>query len=125
MQKIKSIFVNVEEIYLYNYYCLNDELLQDVIDFLSEDENRKQIKQIKLLYYDYDGDIKEHKDDYGMALYQPISALNAGKLKCLHDLGWECKETEQRMKDLDDNESQYGVKIRILPKQPPKHSGKR
>merc|ERR1712217_394445 len=90
MNKIQSVFVNVEEIYLYNYYCLDDELLDDIIQFLEKDSISSKLKQIKFLYYDYKGDIKDLKDRHGQILYLPKEDLDETKINKLEEMNWEC-----------------------------------
>ncbi len=113
LKKIQRIFVNVEEIYLHNYYRLDDALLDDIIEFLKMNGNKDQIKQIKFLYYDYSGNINDETDAYDNNVYLPINKLSQHKLRALDALGWECIEKEQKKKNTD---FQYGVKIRLKPK---------
>ena len=116
LKKIQAVFVNVEEVYLYNYYRLDDALLAEIIAFLKmptkragdaqESLNARRLKQIKFLYYDYRGDIADNKH------YKPTAQLDPSGLEQLRQLGWECVESAQRKKG---SESEYGMKIRLKP----------
>ena len=118
LSKIQKIFINIEEVYLHNYYKLDDGLLDSIIDFLNNifngKTNKNRIKQIKFLYYDYLGNIKDNKD-----IYFPSKNLNPQKVKNLQKLGWEIIEKHQLKRNTS---LVYGVSIRLKPKKHNKDS---
>jgi N-glycosylase/DNA lyase len=55
LTKLVLIFPKLTELHLHNYYKLDNELLEHILNFFEQrDCYRQNISQIKFLYYDYE-----------------------------------------------------------------------
>merc|ERR1719300_1561846 len=87
-EKLSFLFPNLEQIHFWNLYRFDNMVLEQLIKW-SQDE-RCKLKQIKFLYYDYNGSLDESNE-----FYDPDS-LDQELLQRLKELKWKMSYPKER-----------------------------